>query len=80
MTSQDVVCNADLLLMHEALDLVQAKLARVIDALAEFAARWKSLPTLGLTHLQPAQPTTVGRRAAQWAYDLWLCLDRLTYT
>ncbi len=80
MTSQDVVCNADLLLMHEALDLVQAKLARVIDALTEFAARWKSLPTLGLTHLQPAQPTTVGRRAAQWAYDLWLCLDRLTYT
>ncbi len=80
MTSQDVVCNADLILMHEALDLVSVKLARVIDALAEFAVRWKALPTLGLTHLQPAQPTTVGRRAAQWAYDLWLCLDRLAYT
>lgn len=80
MTSQDVVCNADLLLMREALDLVMVKLARAIDALALFAARWKNLPTLGLTHLQPAQPTTVGRRAAQWAYDLWLCLDRLTCT
>ncbi|MFM9996955.1 MAG: adenylosuccinate lyase [Phycisphaerales bacterium] len=80
MTSQDVVCNADLILIHEALDLVTLKLARAIDALASFAARWKSLPTLGLTHLQPAQPTTVGRRAAQWAYDLWLCLDRLAYT
>jgi adenylosuccinate lyase len=80
MTSQDVVCNADILILHEALDLISAKLARAIIALADFAARWKSLPTLGLTHYQPAQPTTVGRRAAQWAYDLWLCLDRLIYT
>ena len=78
MTSQDVVCNADLLLLHDAIELVTLKIVRVIDALADFAARWKALPTLGLTHLQPAQPTTVGRRAAQWAYDLWLCLDRIT--
>ncbi|MCC6661928.1 MAG: adenylosuccinate lyase [Phycisphaerales bacterium] len=80
MTSQDVVCNADVLILNEALDLVCLKLARAIDELGDFAVRWKSLPTLGLTHYQPAQPTTVGRRAAQWAYDLWLCLDRLTYT
>ncbi len=80
LTSQDVVCNADLLILGDAIDLVIVKIARVIDALSEFAARWKNLPTLGMTHLQPAQPTTVGRRAAQWAYDLWLCLDRLVYT
>lgn len=80
LTSQDVVCNADLLIIHEALDLLCVKLARAIDSLGDFAARWKSTPCLGLTHYQPAQPTTVGRRAAQWGYDLWLCLDRLTYT
>lgn len=80
MTSQDVVCNADLLILRDALDLVIVKLARVIDAAAQLARRYASLPTLAFTHLQPAQPTTVGRRAAQWGYDLALCLTRLEST
>lgn len=77
MTSQDVVCNADIVLFREALELVVLKIARCIDALGAFADKWKDLPTLGFTHFQPAQPTTVGRRAAQWGYDLSLCLARL---
>lgn len=78
MTSQDVVCNADVLIMREAIGLVTTKLVRVIDALAGFACAHRSLPTLGFTHYQPAQPTTVGRRGAGWAYDLSLCLDQIT--
>lgn len=77
MTSQDVVCNADLILLRESLDLVETKIARVLDALGTFAEKWKNLPTLGHTHYQPAQPTTVGRRAAQWGYDLSICLVRI---
>lgn len=77
MTSQDVVCNADLVLVRQAMELVVLKIARTIDALGVFAERWKTLATLGYTHYQPAQPTTVGRRAAQWGYDLSLCLTRL---
>ncbi|MDP6058188.1 MAG: adenylosuccinate lyase [Pirellulaceae bacterium] len=74
-TSQFVVCNTDLLLIREALRVVAAKLANAIDSLANFAQQYKNLPTLGLTHLQPAQPTTVGKRAAVWAHDLSLCLE-----
>jgi len=77
MTSQDVVCNADGLIMREALALIVLRTARVIDALGTFAERWKATPALGFTHYQPAQPTTVGRRAAQWGYDLSIALDRL---
>jgi adenylosuccinate lyase len=77
MTSQDVVCNADLVQLREALGLVESKLARAIDATGEVAQKWRDLPTLGFTHYQPAQPTTVGRRAAQWGYDLNLCLSRI---
>ena len=77
LTSQDVVCNADVLIMREALRLIARRLAQAIDALASFAERWKTLPTVGFTHGQPAQPTTVGRRAAQWAHDLKLCFDRI---
>jgi adenylosuccinate lyase len=77
LTSQDVVCNADLLIIQRAMALVAGKCVRLIRTLADFAQRWKALPTLGFTHYQPAQPTTVGRRAAQWAYDLALCLDRV---
>ncbi|MBX3376152.1 MAG: adenylosuccinate lyase [Phycisphaeraceae bacterium] len=79
MTSQDVVCNADLLQLREALTIVELKLARTIDALGTFAAKWKNLPALGHTHFQPAQPTTVGRRASQWGYDLYLCLVRIEH-
>ena len=77
MTSQDVVCNADLSILFESVTLIANKAFRVIDALSRFAAQWSQLPTLGFTHYQPAQPTTVGRRAAGWAYDLTLCEDRL---
>jgi adenylosuccinate lyase len=77
MTSQDVVCNADLIQLRESLSLIEAKIARAIDAVGAFAQKHRDLPTLGFTHFQPAQPTTVGRRAAQWGYDLSLCLSRI---
>ncbi len=66
-TSQYVVDNADLIIMREAMNLLAARLANAIDALAGFAVRWKDLPTLGYTHFQPAQLTTVGKRATLWA-------------
>jgi adenylosuccinate lyase len=69
-TSCYVTDNTDLILMREALQLVQAKLVAVIDELAKFAAKHRDLPCLGFTHLQPAQPTTVGKRATLWCYDL----------
>ena len=78
-TSCFVTDNTDLLLLREALELVCAKLAGVIDALGKFAAQYRDLPTLGFTHLQPAQPTTVGRRACLWAYDLALDLAELEH-
>ncbi|MGE3109354.1 MAG: lyase family protein [Phycisphaerales bacterium] len=70
MTSQDVVCNADLLIIQRALGLVEAKINRCVVALGDEAERSKQIPALGFTHYQPAQPVTVGRRAAQWAHDL----------
>ncbi len=72
MTSQDVVCNADALVIDASLALVWAKLARLIVALGEQATARRGLPTLGFTHYQPAQPVTVGRRCAGWGYDLHL--------
>jgi adenylosuccinate lyase len=71
-TSCYVTDNTDLLLMREALGLVRDRLVGVVDALATFAARWRDLPTMGFTHLQPAQLTTVGKRAALWAHDFLL--------
>ena len=65
-TSQYVVDNADLIIMREAMQLVAQRLAAAIDALGTFAEKWKDLPTLGYTHFQPAQLTTVGKRAALW--------------
>lgn len=70
MTSQDVVCNADLLIIRDALILIEDKTARATLSFGELAARTKHIPTLGFTHYQPAQPLTVGRRVAQWAADL----------
>ena len=69
-TSCYVTDNTDLLLMREGLAIVRDRLVAVIDRLATFAAQFRNLPTLGFTHLQPAQPTTVGKRACLWAYDL----------
>ncbi len=68
-TSAYVVDNADLIIMRDALRLIADWLACVIDALASFAKKNRAHPTLGFTHFQPAQPTTVGKRAALWCYD-----------
>lgn len=76
-TSCFVTDNADLMLIRDALELVRTRLVRVIDRLAGFAEQYRDLPTLAFTHLQPAQPTTVGKRAAMWAYDLLLDLEEL---
>jgi len=74
-TSQDIVCNGDLLTLRDALQVIARKTAGVIDRLGEFAIEYRDLPTLGFTHYQPAQPTTVGKRATLWAYDLALALE-----
>lgn len=74
-TSALLTDNADLILIREALGLVRDRLVAVIDRLATFAVHYRDLPTLGFTHLQPAQPTTVGKRATLWAYDLVMDLD-----
>jgi adenylosuccinate lyase len=73
-TSCYVTDNTDLILMREGLVLIAGRLAAVIDRLATFAVRHRALPCLGFTHFQPAQPTTVGKRASLWAYDLVLDL------
>jgi adenylosuccinate lyase len=78
-TSCFVTDNTDLLLIREALGIVAGRLAAVIVALGEFAKQYRDLPTLGFTHLQPAQPTTVGRRACLWAYDLALDLAEVEH-
>ncbi len=69
-TSQDVVCNADFVSLSSAFELINHKIRRVLIALGDQAMKFAALPTLGFTHYQPAQPLTVGRRIAQWAYDL----------
>jgi adenylosuccinate lyase len=76
-TSQFVNCNSELMLIRESLQLVARGLAATIDALARFAAEHRALATLGFTHLQPAQPTTVGKRAALWCYDLAMDLEEV---
>jgi adenylosuccinate lyase len=76
-TSMYVVDNTDLILMREALDLLVRKTARACRDLAAFARKWKDAPALGYTHLQPAQVTTVGRRACLWLQDFLLDLREL---
>ena len=78
-TSCYVTDNTDLILMRRSLDLISRKLATVIHHLGQFAEKYRSLPCLGFTHLQPAQPTTVGKRACLWAYDLVLDLVELEH-
>lgn len=78
-TSQYVVDNADLIIMRDAMKLLALRLANAIDALATFADEWKDLPTLGYTHYQPAQLTTVGKRATLWAQDLAIDLEDLEH-
>ncbi|MDB5307876.1 MAG: adenylosuccinate lyase [Gemmataceae bacterium] len=76
-TSCYVTDNADLILMREGLGQLCRTLAAVIDALATFANTWKDEPTLGFTHFQPAQLTTVGKRATLWLFDFVLDLGEL---
>src|SRR5207247_4158178 len=76
-TSCYVTDNADLILMRAGLRLLRDRLVGVIDALARFALQWRDLPTLGYTHFQPAQLTTVGKRATLWCYDFVLDLEEI---
>ena len=78
-TSCFVTDNGDLLICQEALQLLRARLQDVLAALAAFAGEWKAQPTLGFTHFQPAQPTTVGKRACLWIQDLLLDLKDLEH-
>jgi adenylosuccinate lyase len=78
-TSCYVTDNTDLILLRESLQMVQARLVKVIDQLASFAEKHRDLACLGYTHLQPAQPTTVGKRACLWAYDLVLDLAEVEH-
>jgi len=78
-TSCYVTDNADLIIMREGLELIRKKLINVIAALAKFADEYKNLPTLAFTHFQPAQPTTVGKRATLWLQDLTFDLEDLDY-
>jgi len=78
-TSCYVGDNADLIIIREALQLVASKLAVVIDLLAKFAKKHRSLPTLGFTHFQPAQLTTVGKRATLWCYEFVMDLREAEY-
>ena len=78
-TSCYVGDNTDLIIMTEALQLVRKKLLNVLAELAKFADKYKNQPTLAFTHFQPAQPTTVGKRATLWMMELKLDLDDLEY-
>jgi adenylosuccinate lyase len=78
-TSCFVTDNADLIIMREGLGLLRDRLVGLIYALARFATRWRDLPTLGFTHFQPAQLTTVGKRACLWCYDFVLDLEEVEH-
>lgn len=78
-TSCYVTDNADLILLRDALRLVLRLTVNVLDGLAALARRHRDLPTLGFTHLQTAQPVTVGKRACLWAQDLLLDLERIEF-
>ncbi len=78
-TSCYVGDNTDIIVMTEALKLVRKKLVNVIAELAKFAGEYKELPTLAFTHFQPAQPTTVGKRATLWMQEFMLDLEDLEY-
>ena len=78
-TSCYVGDNTDIIVMNEALKLVRKKLVCVIDELSKFANQYKELPTLAFTHFQPAQPTTVGKRATLWLNEFMIDLEDLEY-
>jgi adenylosuccinate lyase len=78
-TSCYVADNADLIIMRQALQLTAEKLVAVINLLAGFAKKYRALPTLGFTHYQPAQLTTVGKRAVMWCYEFLFDLQEAEY-
>jgi adenylosuccinate lyase len=78
-TSAYVTDNADLILMRRGLDLLRSRVLDVLRLLTAFAEKWRDQPTLGYTHLQPAQLTTVGKRATLWMQDLVLDVEDIDY-
>ena len=78
-TSCYVGDNTDIIIMREALYLVRKKLLNVINELTNFALKYKDLPTIAFTHFQPAQPTTVGKRATLWLHDFYMDLQDVDY-
>lgn len=78
-TSCYVGDNTDIILMREALELIRDKLVKVLAYLAEFSDKYKTLPTLGFTHFQPAQLVTVGKRATLWMNDLLMDLEEIEF-
>ena len=76
-TSCFVNCNAEAIMINDALDIILKKLVNVMEKLKRFALQYKDVPTLGFTHLQPAQLTTVGKRAALWLQDLKMDYENL---
>ena len=77
-TSCYVTDNADLIAMRDGLRLLETQLANVVEALGDFAARYRDLPTVGFTHFQPASLTTVGKRATLWAQDFSMDLEEVS--
>ncbi len=78
-TSCYVGDNTDIIIMRDALKLVRKKLLNVINELSDFALKYKDLPTIAFTHFQPAQPTTVGKRATLWMHDFYMDLQDVDY-
>lgn len=78
-TSCFITDNADVILIRDALKMVARRLAATIDAMGRFASEHRAVPCLGFTHLQPAQPTTVGKRCCLWTYDLVLDLQEIEH-
>lgn len=78
-TSCDITDNADLVIIRDALQITAGKVASVINLLAQFAKKYKSLPTLGFTHYQPAQLTTVGKRSTLWCYEFAMDLKEIEH-
>lgn len=79
-TSCYVGDNADVIIMKQALELIRTKVVQTMKNLKDFALKYKDMPTLGFTHLQPAQLTTVGKRASLWLQDLVMDLEYINYT
>lgn len=78
-TSCYVGDNTDLIIMNEALELIRGKVVKVISLLRDFALKYKAMPTLGFTHFQAAQLTTVGKRASLWIWELLMDLENIDF-